>query len=105
MISKQTIVDQIEIRRDGTMQVRFAVQVVEDGNVLSSDWHRTAFDPSTDVDQQMAAVNAHLESMGRAAVEDAEIDRVRVLVPVVQTDDVKSAFRQNQRAGLGVMRR
>ena len=92
MISKQTILDRIEILRDGTMQIRFAIQVVEDGNVLANDWHRTALPPGTDLTAQMAAVNDHLVSMGKAAVDPAELTVLTAILPTVQTDAVVTAY-------------
>lgn len=42
--------------------------LVEDGH--SPKWHRAVFLRYCDVDAQMAAVNAHLESMGWPPVSD-----------------------------------
>lgn len=70
MLSKRTIIDQIEITSAGPVQVRFLKQIVEDGKVLSSEYHRTSIVPGADADAVMAAVNAHLGEMGCATCED-----------------------------------
>lgn len=94
---KQTVIDQIEIQRDGTIQLRFAKEIVDDdGTVLSKDWHRTALPPGQNIDAQMQVVNDHLVSMKCAAVDTAEIGRVKALEPVVWTKAVKDAYAAKQ---------
>lgn len=98
MIIKQTILDQAEIRRDGTIQIRFAVQVVEDGVVLGNEWHRTSVAPGQDLAFTMTQVNAHLVSMGRAAVDATELTVVEQILPVVQTQEKIAQYQQSQLA-------
>lgn len=99
-MKKQTIIDQIEIKPCGTIQVRFAKQIVDsDGTVLSSDWHRTMLPPGHDIDAQMAAVNAHLGTLKCKAVDCSEIDTmVRPLLPIVWTDKRVKAHRDQVEA-------
>lgn len=77
MITKHAVVDQIEIARSGAVQVRIALELVEDGVVLSQKWHRTCLEPGGDVDAQMATVNSHLEQMGELPVSAADIAKIR----------------------------
>lgn len=77
MIIKQTLVDKIEITRTGSIQIRIALELVEDGNVLNTRLHRTAIEPGGDVDAQMAAVNEHLAQMGEVPVSVQDIDRIK----------------------------
>lgn len=70
MITKQSTINQIEITEGATVQFRIALEVVENEEVLSRTWHRSAIEKGGDVDAQMAAVNAHLASMGWPAVSD-----------------------------------
>lgn len=92
---KQTIVDQIEIQRDGTLQVRFAKQFVDDDNtVLTSEWHRTAFPPGHDIAAQMEAVNNNLVSMNCVAVDASELTRLNDVAAQIWTGDIISAYRQ-----------
>ncbi len=76
-LERRTIVNQIEVNEFGTVQVRFAIQIVDGDNVIHSRWHRTAVDLTGDVDQQLAAVNAHMDEMGEARVSDKDIDRIK----------------------------
>lgn len=94
MIEKKTIVDQIEVTQGGHVQIRFAVQLVEDGKVIDSKWHRTSVVPGGDVDAQIAVVNAHLESMGKARVIDTPgVDRIKAIARVAHTPAAVAAFR------------
>lgn len=96
MIVKQTVVDQIEIPRNGTIQIRLALELVEDGNKLSSKWHRTVVTPGHDIAAQLAAVNKHLAQMGEAAVSDVEIGRVSAQAAVAWTPEVVAAYQAQQ---------
>jgi len=77
MIEKQSVVDQIEITRSGTLQIRIGLEIVEDGKILSGKWHRTSIEPSGNVDEQMKFVNDHLLSMGEAQVSQQDIDKIK----------------------------
>ena len=47
-LTKETIVDKIEVLEDGCVQVRTATRVLEDGVVLSSSFHRHVCSPDCD---------------------------------------------------------
>lgn len=93
-MKKQTVVDQIEITRNGTIQLRIAKELVDDdGTILTSSWHRTSLPPGHDIDAQMAAVNAHLtQGLGFPSVSASDIDRVKTLAAPAWTDDVVQAY-------------
>jgi hypothetical protein len=96
---KQTVIDQIEIVRDGTIQVRLAKEIVDDdGTVISAVWHRTILPPGLDVDEQMRQVNEHLIQMGWAGVATGDIDRIKQVAPVVWTEAVKLAYASKEAA-------
>jgi hypothetical protein len=71
----RTIIDRIEIEpQTGNVGVRIKKQVVADnGTVLSSDYHRTMIEPGGDLVKQMDAVNAHLVTMGYAAITSEDM--------------------------------
>ena len=46
-LTKETVVDKIEVLEMGQVQVRTATRVKEDGTVLSSSFHRHVVEPST----------------------------------------------------------
>ena len=48
-LTKETVVDKIEVLESGTIQVRAAIRVLEDGVVLSSSYHRHVLMPGDDL--------------------------------------------------------
>lgn len=83
MITKSTIVDQIEITSLNVIQVRFGLLLLEDGVQLDCKWHRTAFEPGVDIDAQIAAVNQHLEEMGKLPVPEEGTSRIKDVASAV----------------------
>ena len=57
-LEKQTIVDKIEVVENGSVQVRTATRIVEDGNVISTSYHRHVVAPGQDYSQEDARVQA-----------------------------------------------
>ena len=57
-LTKETIVDKIEVLEMGQVQVRTATRVLEDGVALSSSFHRHALAPGDDLSGQDARVSA-----------------------------------------------
>jgi len=78
-LEKRTVEDKIEIVGDFKhIQVRTATQIVEDGAVISSSFHRHVLSPSDDVSSQSAEVQA--------------------IAAAVWTDEVKAAWDAHQAA-------
>ena len=57
-LTKETIVDKIEVLEMGQVQVRTATRVLEDGVALSSSFHRHVLAPADDLSEQDAKVSA-----------------------------------------------
>ena len=57
-LEKQTIVDKIEVLENGCVQVRTATRIVEDGNVISTSYHRHVVCPADDYSKEDARVQA-----------------------------------------------
>ena len=57
-LTKQVVIDKIEVTENGTLQVRQVTRIMEDGQQLSSSYHRWAFAPGSDVSDQPANVQA-----------------------------------------------
>ena len=57
-LTKETIVDKIEVLEMGQVQVRTATRVLEDGVALSSSFHRHVLVPGDDLTEQDAKVSA-----------------------------------------------
>lgn len=96
MIEKQTILDQVEITRNGTVQVRFGLLLVEDGVAIDTKWHRTAFPPGHNIQAQIGAVNVHLAQMGKEPVSAGDADRITALCNTAWTAEVLAAYQQQQ---------
>ena len=91
-LARKTVVDQIEIRRDGTIQVRLGLLVMDGDAEIHCQWHRTAIEPGGDVDEQIAAVNAHLESMGQLPVPNDDLKPLKDVKQVIHTPGVVKAY-------------
>jgi hypothetical protein len=58
-LTKETVVDKIEVLESNAIQVRSAIRVLEDGAVLSSSYHRHVLQPGDDLtneDPRVAAI-------------------------------------------------
>lgn len=58
MITKETIIDKIEVLENGAVLIRQAIRIMEDGVVLSSTYHRSSVAPGRDVSDQDPRVQA-----------------------------------------------
>lgn len=57
-IEKQVVVDRIEMVGNGSVQVRTATRIVEDGAVISQAYHRHVVAPGADYSGEDARVQA-----------------------------------------------
>ena len=48
-LSKETVIDKIEVLESNTIQVRSATRVLEDGEMLSQSYHRHVLQPGDDL--------------------------------------------------------
>tara|TARA_S200002703_G_C3734128_1_gene225680 strand:+ start:453 stop:731 length:279 start_codon:yes stop_codon:yes gene_type:complete len=73
-LSKQTVTDKIEsvkIEDHYAIQVREAIQVLEDGNLLSQNFHRYVLQPDADVSAiSDSVVKAQFEAVMTKEVKD-----------------------------------
>lgn len=51
-ITKEIAVDQITVTENGTVLIREVTRIMEDGNEISKQYHRTSFAPESDVSAQ-----------------------------------------------------
>jgi hypothetical protein len=82
-LTKETVVDKIEVLEMGQVQVRTATRVLEDGAVLSSSFHRNTLMPSTKASGSWA--NTDISG------EDA---RVQAVANATWTSAVKTAYQE-----------
>ena len=77
-LTKEAVVDKIEVTESGHVQVRTATRIVEDGNVISQSYHRHVIQPGDDY-----------------SAEDA---KVQAVCAAVHTDDVVAAYKAHMEA-------
>ena len=82
-LTKETVVDKIEVLEKGQVQVRTATRVKEDGAVLSSSFHRHVVEPSTKSGETWADTDI--------SGEDA---RVQAIATATWTSAVKTAYQE-----------
>jgi hypothetical protein len=75
-LTKETVVDKVEVLENGTLQVRSATRVLEDGEVLSSSFHRHTLAPGSDTSNEDAKVVAIANATWTADVVTAYNDMI-----------------------------
>ena len=78
MLEKQTIVDQIEVVENGTVQVRTATKIIDDGKEINRTFHRHVITPGQNYSQ--------------------EDDKVQAICAAVHTPEVIAAYQAAQEA-------
>jgi archaellum component FlaF (FlaF/FlaG flagellin family) len=68
MLEKVTSVDRIEVTENGSVQVRTKISIMEDGNQISSVFHRHVIAPGTDYAGEDARVQAICKATHTAGV-------------------------------------
>jgi len=86
-LTKETIVDKIEVMEMGQVQVRTAIRVLEDGTQLSQSYHRHVVVPSVKTDGSWGDTDI--------SGEDA---RVQAIANATWTAEVKTAYQEQQDA-------
>jgi len=86
-LTKETVVDKIEVLELGQVQVRTATRVLEDGTQLSQSFHRHVVEPSTKASGSWADTDI--------SGEDA---RVQAIANATWTAEVKTAYQEQQDA-------
>jgi len=82
-LTKETVVDKIEVLEMGEIQVRTATRVMEDGTQLSSSFHRHVVVPSVKTGDTWGDTDI--------SGEDA---RVQAVANATWTDSVKTAYQE-----------
>lgn len=57
-LTKEVVIDKVEVVENGIVQVRQVTRIMEDGNQLSSSYHRWTLTPGQDVSGQEDKVQA-----------------------------------------------
>jgi hypothetical protein len=82
-LTKETVVDKIEVLEMGQVQVRTATRVKEDGTLLSSSFHRHTLEPSTKTG----------DTWGNTDISDEDA-RVQAVANATWTNSVKTAYQE-----------
>tara|TARA_R100001126_G_C4880908_1_gene179053 strand:+ start:1204 stop:1488 length:285 start_codon:yes stop_codon:yes gene_type:complete len=82
-ITKETVVDRVEVLEMGQVQVRAATKILEDGNELNRTFHRHVLEPSVK--------NGDTWEDTGISSEDA---KVQAICNAVWTDEVKTAYQE-----------
>ena len=82
-ITKETVVDKIEVLEMGQVQVRTATKIIEDGTELNRSFHRHVLEPSIK--------NGDTWEDTDISGEDA---KVQAICNAVWTDEVKTAYQE-----------
>ena len=85
-LTKETVVDKIEVLEMGQVQVRTATRVKEDGAVLSSSFHRHVLEPSI-----KSGAIGETPTWGDTDIS-GENARVQAVANATWTDSVKTAY-------------
>lgn len=75
-LKKTEVVDLIETLENGIVQVRTAIRILDNGDVISNTFHRHAITPGNDYSQ--------------------EDSRVQAICAVVQTPEVIAKYQESQ---------
>jgi hypothetical protein len=57
-LTKETIIDRIEVLDTGAVQVRTATRIVEEGEIISQSYHRHVLQPGDDLTNEDSKVVA-----------------------------------------------
>ena len=88
-LTKETVVDKIEVLQYGNVQVRTATRVLEDGVQLSQSYHRHVLSPCFKSGDPLAWADTDISG------EDAE---VQAIANAKWTSAVKTAYKAQQDA-------
>ena len=70
-LTKEIVVDKIEVLENGTVQVRTCTRIMEDGKQISGTFHRHVVVPGADYSAEDARVQAICAATHTAAVVSA----------------------------------
>lgn len=77
MIERKTMLDRVELSRDGSVSIRLALMLVENGVELHTQYHRCSIDINGDVVTQMADVVGHLAEQGFPPLPESALGLLR----------------------------
>lgn len=76
---KQIVLNQITLCADGSIGLQWLKQIIDEGQVASTAPHRSVIEFDGIVEDQMAVVSEHLQSLGYPAISQDQIDLVKAV--------------------------
>lgn len=78
VLEEKTVVDQVELRKDGIVRIRLFTQTYRDG-IPKGDYqiHRIELAPEHDVEATLKLVQENLPTIGKPAMEEEELQEIR----------------------------
>lgn len=87
-MEKTTLVDQVEVKRDGTLQIRFRkVLIDDDGAIIELGYHRATAAPGDNLAATLDNVDTHLQQMKNGGLSQEEKDFVTEVKDAMWTKD------------------
>ena len=74
-ITKELLQDQITVTANGVVQLRYTTKIMEDGNEISSSFHRTTLIPGQDVSDCSAEIISICNIMWTPQVVASYLDK------------------------------
>ena len=94
-MSKQIIIEQIEVTKNGTVQVRMH-KLSSDGDLIGN--HRTLLPPGTDINAQVAAVNTQMAAENYTALSVSDVAKLTAICNTAWTKEVVDSYKAQQEA-------
>ena len=70
-LTKEAVIDKMEVLEDGQISIRTANRILEDGVVISQSYHRKTIAPLDDISGEAAKVQATANANWTQEVKDA----------------------------------
>lgn len=84
MIERKTVLDRVELSRDGSLAVRVGLLLMENGEELSSNWHRTTIPADVAVADHFVHINEHLTRKNFPTIGAGVINRISQIAAIVR---------------------
>lgn len=90
MLSEQQVLDLIEIRDNGLIQVRWRNEILRDNELVTYTYHRQAFEPGADLSNEDARIIAVAQVVWTSEViQRFNSYKSSLLPPVEESSDVE----------------
>jgi hypothetical protein len=88
MLSKQTVLNQIEVTENGILQLRFEFKVMDGDEKISGAWHRTALTPGVNIAAVVESLNQAFANMSKEPISTADVIKLENIANAAWTPEV-----------------